>query len=138
LQFSGMDISFRLIFAKCSPMLNPMPPTNSVQKIPVQKAFGNYILELRQRTGLEIEQLAERSGFSADRLTAIERGEVNLNLGMLQILVMSLDTTLQDLFSAIAVKLRGRESIRGRLIVFPQHQKSTGKNQQGMGTVEMS
>jgi transcriptional regulator with XRE-family HTH domain len=104
--------------------------------VPVQKAFGDYILELRRRSGLEIEQLAERSGFSADRLHAIERGEVNLNLGMLQILVMSLDTTLQDLFSAIAVKLRRPQTTHGRLIVFPNPQKSTRKNQQALNTVE--
>jgi transcriptional regulator with XRE-family HTH domain len=109
-----------------------MPPF-----ISVQKAFGDCILELRQHTGLDIEQLAERSGFSADRLHAIERGQVNLNLGTLQILVMSLDTTLQDLFSAIAVKLCRPQSKRGRLIPFPQHKNNCQETQRGLSTIEI-
>ena len=73
--------------------------------VPVQTAFGNYIRELRERTGLTVDQLAEKSGFSSHRLSAIERGEVNLSVSMLLILAMSLDTTLQELFSGIAGRM---------------------------------
>jgi len=62
--------------------------------IPVQTAFGNHIRQLREQTRLTVEQLSEKSGFSSHRLRAIERGEINLNLGTMLILAMALDTTL--------------------------------------------
>lgn len=73
--------------------------------VSIQKAFGNYVAELRQRAGLRIEQLAEKSGLSHSRLNAIERGDVNLNLGTMLVLAMSLDTPPQELFSGIAQRI---------------------------------
>jgi transcriptional regulator with XRE-family HTH domain len=64
----------------------------------IQTVFGNHIRQLREQAGLTIEQLSEKSGFSSHRLCAIERGEINLNLGTTLILAMSMDTTLPDLF----------------------------------------
>ena len=101
--------------------------------VSLQTAFGNYIRELRERTGLTIEQLAEKSGFSSNRLKTIERGEINLNLGTLLILAMSLDITLQDLFNGIAGKLRNRQFIQNRVIVFSNNRKSLQKPQRSSG-----
>jgi|GEM_PF-2773246 len=75
--------------------------------IPIQKAFGSYIAERRQEAGLHVEQLAEISGLSGNRLNAIERGEVNLNLGTILILAMSLGTSPQQLFSETAGRIEG-------------------------------
>lgn len=71
----------------------------------IQKAFGSFIAELRERAGLHIEQLAEKSGLSGMRLHAIERGDVNLSLGTMLVLAMSLDTSPQELFSGIAKRI---------------------------------
>lgn len=78
--------------------------------ISVQKAFGSFLAELRQRAGLHIDQLAEKSGLSGTRLSAIERGNVNLNLGTMLLLAMSLDISPQDLFSGIATRINGSPS----------------------------
>jgi len=78
----------------------------------IQRAFGSYIAELRNRAGLQVKQLAERSGLSGDHLARIERGEVNLNLGTMLILAMSLDTTPQELFRGIAGRIGGGQEPR--------------------------
>ena len=107
----------QLTFAKYSPTLLAMRPT-----VPVQTALGNYIRELREQAGLTLEQLAEKSGFSTNRLEAIERGEVNLNLGAMLILAMSLDTSPQDLFSGIARRISGSPKLLcARVIAFPKY-----------------
>ena len=89
--------------------------------VPVQRIFGNHIRELREQAGLTVEQLSEKSGFSRHRLLAIERGEINLNLGTMLILAMSVETTLQDFLSGVAPKLRDRKSFAGRIILFPRN-----------------
>lgn len=89
--------------------------------VPVQAAFGETIRKLRERSGLRIEQLSEKSGFSTKRLRAIEQGKINLNLGTLLILARSLDVALHDFFEDIARKLRYPESARGKLVMFPKN-----------------
>src|ERR1041385_2372496 len=94
-----------------------------------QKAVGSCIFEMRERTGLTLEQLAERSGLSSSRLTAIERGEVDIKLGTLLLLALSLDVTLPELFASIARKLGGPNAPRkGRLIIFPKLSKVQSKS----------
>jgi transcriptional regulator with XRE-family HTH domain len=89
--------------------------------VSLQQSLGSYIRELRQRSGLNIDQLAEKSGMSSDRLNAIERGEVNLNVGTMLLLAMCLDTSLQDLFSGLARRLRSTSGpLRARIIQFPR------------------
>lgn len=93
-----------------------------------QKAVGSCIHELREHTGLTVEQLGERSGISINRLTAIERGEVDLKLGTLLLLAMSLDVTLPELFGCIAGKLgTPKAPAKGRLIAFPKLNKAQSK-----------
>ena len=88
--------------------------------VSIQSAFGNFLRELRQKSGLHIEQLAEKSGVSSNRLNAIERGEVNLNIGTLLVLAMSMDTTPQELFRGIAGRIANTHQSRGgRVIPFP-------------------
>lgn len=89
--------------------------------IPVQTVFGNHIRQLRERAGLTIEQLSEKSGFSSHRLRAIERGEINLNLGTMLILAMSMDTTLQDFLGGVAPKLDHRKFCAARIIPFSRY-----------------
>src|SRR5690349_8080235 len=72
-----------------------------------QKAVGSCIYELRERTGLTVQQLAESSGISISRLIAIERGEIDIKLGTLLLLALSLDITLPELLGYIAGKLGG-------------------------------
>ena len=93
-----------------------------------QKAVGSCIYELREHTGLTVEQLAERSGISMGRLTAIERGEVDIKLGTLLLLAMSLDVTAPELLGCIAGKLGNPKAApKGRLIVFPKLSKAQSK-----------
>jgi transcriptional regulator with XRE-family HTH domain len=93
-----------------------------------QKAVGSCIYELRERMGLTLEQLAERSGLSSSRLTAIEHGEVDIKLGTLLLLAMSLDVTLPELFGCIAGKVGiSKEPPKGLLIAFPKLSKAQTK-----------
>jgi transcriptional regulator with XRE-family HTH domain len=94
----------------------------------IQTVFGNHIRQLREQAGLTIEQLSEKSGFSNHRLRAIERGEINLNLGTTLILAMSVDTTLPDLFSGVAPKLHHRNFFAARIIPFPRYAKDQQNN----------
>ena len=87
--------------------------------LPVQQIFGNHIRQLREEAGLRIEQLSEKSGFSSHRLRAIERGEINLNLGTMLILAMSMDTTLQDFLSSVAPQLAIENSLQFRSFLSP-------------------
>lgn len=80
--------------------------------VSIQSAFGNFLRELREKAGLHIDQLAEKSGLSTTCLSAIERGEVNLNLETMVILAMSMDTSPQELFSEIAGRIGRREPVQ--------------------------
>jgi len=84
----------------------------------VQTIFGNHICQLREQAGLTLEQLSEKSGFSIQRLRAIERGKINLNVGTMLILAMCLDTPLQDLLSGVAPKPDHRKFYAARVIPF--------------------
>jgi transcriptional regulator with XRE-family HTH domain len=85
----------------------------------IQTVFGDHFRQLREQAGLTVEQLSEKSGFSSHRLRAIERGEINLNIGTMLILAMSMNTTLQDLLNSVAPKLDDRKFFAVRVIPFP-------------------
>jgi transcriptional regulator with XRE-family HTH domain len=88
--------------------------------VPFLKALGNCMHELRERTGLNVDQLSEKSGLSCKRIGAIERGEVDLNFGTLILLALALDTTVPEVFDRVAVKLNsGVTSTQGKMIAFP-------------------
>jgi transcriptional regulator with XRE-family HTH domain len=86
--------------------------------LPVQTVFGNHIRQWREHAGLTVEQLSEKTGFSSHRLRAIERGEINLNLGTLLILAMSMDRSLQEFLSSVAPKLHDQKFSVVRIIPF--------------------
>jgi transcriptional regulator with XRE-family HTH domain len=87
---------------------------------PFLKALGNCMHELRERTGLNVNQLSEKSGLSCKRIGAIERGEVDLNFGTLILLALALDTTVPEVFKRITVKLNNDvTSPQGQIIAFP-------------------
>ena len=76
--------------------------------------------ELRERNGLNVNQLSEKSGLSSKRIGAIERGEVDLNFGTLILLALALDTTVPEVFDRITVKLKNNvTSPQEQMIVFP-------------------
>lgn len=84
---------------------------------PFLKALGNCLHELRERTGLNVNQLSEKSGLSCKHIGAIERGEVDLNFGTLILLALALDTTVPEVFERITVKLNNDvSSPHGRMI----------------------
>ena len=87
---------------------------------PFLKALGNCLHELRQRTGLNVNQLSEKSGLSCKRIGAIEQGEADLNFGTLILLALALDTTVPEVFKHITVKLNNNvPPSHGRMIPFP-------------------
>ena len=76
--------------------------------------------ELRERTGLNVNQLSEKSGLSCKRIGAIERGEVDLNFGTLILLALALDTTVPEVFKRITVELNNdATSPQGQMVAFP-------------------
>jgi transcriptional regulator with XRE-family HTH domain len=88
--------------------------------VPFLKALGNCMHELRERTGLNVNQLSEKSGLSCKRIGAIERGEVDLNFGTLILLALALDTTVPEVFDRVAGKLNSSvTSTQGQRIAFP-------------------
>lgn len=87
---------------------------------PFLKALGNCLHELRERTGLNVNQLSEKSGLSCRRIGEIERGEADLNFGTLILLALALDTTVPEVFEHIMVKLNNNvSSPHGRVTPFP-------------------
>ena len=87
---------------------------------PFLQALGNCMHELRERTGLNVNQLSEKSGLSCKRIGAIERGEVDLNFGTLILLALALDTTVPEVFKRITVKLNNDvPPAQGQMIGFP-------------------
>ncbi len=70
-----------------------------------QEVLGSCIREARERAGLNIEQLSEKSGLSISRIVAIERGDVDMNMGTLLLLALALDMTVPEIFNCIARKL---------------------------------
>jgi transcriptional regulator with XRE-family HTH domain len=87
--------------------------------VPFLKALGNCMHELRERTGLNVNQLSEKSGLSCKRIGAIERGEVDLNFGTLILLALALDTTVPEVFDRVAVKLNNDvTATQGQMVAF--------------------
>ena len=71
---------------------------------------------LRDRCGLSIRQLAEKSGVTAGMISCIERGKSSPSLATLQKILISLNTDMASFFSETEVKTEGpiypRETMR--------------------------
>lgn len=87
---------------------------------------------------MTLEQLSQKSGFSSHRLHAIERGKINLNLGTMLILAMSLDTTLQDLLSGVLPKLDHRKFFVARVIPFSHCRKDQQNKWRKLGSTGLA
>jgi transcriptional regulator with XRE-family HTH domain len=84
-----------------------------------QEALGSCIREARERAGLNIEQLSEKSGLSTSRIFAIEHGDVDMNMGTLLLLALPLDMTVPEIFNCITRKLNNTsKSPDGQVLVF--------------------
>lgn len=95
-----------------------------------QEVLGSCIREARERAGLNIEQLSEKSGLSIRRIVAIEDGDVDMNMGTLLLLALALDMTVPEIFNCIARKLNNTsKSPEGRVLVFPKLKRTS--NQRG-------
>jgi len=106
--------------------------------VPIQTVFGNHIRQLRKDAGLTLDQLSEKSGFSNHRLRAIERGGINLNLGTMLILAMSMDTTLHNLLSGVVPKLNNPEFFEGRIIPLSQNSERRPHHRRQFGIAALS
>jgi transcriptional regulator with XRE-family HTH domain len=90
-----------------------------------QEVLGSCIREARERAGLNIEQLSEKSGLSTSRIFAIEHGDVDMNMGTLLLLALSLDLTVPEIFSCITRKLNNTsKSPESQVLVFPGLRKA--------------
>ena len=90
-----------------------------------QEVLGSCIREGRERSGLNIEQLSEKSGLSISRIIAIEHGDVDMNMGTLLLLALSLDMTVPEIFNCITRKLNNTsKSPESRVLVFPALRKA--------------
>ncbi|MBN1312093.1 MAG: helix-turn-helix transcriptional regulator [Anaerolineae bacterium] len=62
-----------------------------------QKIIGIKLRQQREEAEMTIEQAAEKSGIGADRIQNAERGEVDLPVSELELLVRALQCSLDDL-----------------------------------------
>ena len=90
--------------------------------LPVLRAIGRNIAEVRNYRGLTQEQLADRIGVSADALASLERGARFPRLRTLLVLSRELDVPLRDLIEdqknvADASNDRARLMVQARTLV---------------------
>src|ERR1700720_1852013 len=84
--------------------------------LPVLRAIGRNIAEIRNYRGLTQEQLAHRIGVSADALASLERGARFPRFRTLLVLSRELDVPLRDLMEDQG-NLAGASNDRARLVV---------------------
>jgi transcriptional regulator with XRE-family HTH domain len=62
-----------------------------------QKIIGIRLRQHREEVEMSVEQAADKSGLSVDRVQAVERGDVDLPVSELEMLVRALRCSLDDL-----------------------------------------
>ena len=72
------------------------------RRLVVQKALGARIVQLRKKKRASQECFADCCGLHRSHMGEIERGESNLTLGTLLLLMNKLDITVSELFNGIA------------------------------------
>ena len=65
----------------------------------MQKLVGNNIRKLRKLHGLNLDLFAEKLALSPSNLSRIERGELNINVSLLQKIAEVLGTSVQVFFT---------------------------------------
>jgi transcriptional regulator with XRE-family HTH domain len=95
-----------------------------------QQVLGSCIREAREHAGLNIEQLSEKSGLSTNRIVAIERGNVDMNMGTLLLLSLSLDVSIPEIFNCVIRNLNNTSKPpEGKVLAFRRLRKA--HNQHG-------
>lgn len=64
----------------------------------IERDVGKRIQELRKRKKLTQAELAERLGLSTNHMSALERGQYNIKLELLVLIMNELECTADDLF----------------------------------------
>ena len=72
-----------------------------MQSIPLRKAFGERIRELRLATGMNQEAFADKCGFARTYMSRIETGGANPSLDAIKVLADALGVDLSTLFQGL-------------------------------------
>jgi len=67
----------------------------------VQKRLGKRIAELRRKKGFSQEGFAHECGFHRSYMGAVERGEKNMTLAMVERVAKALRMSLAELFRGV-------------------------------------
>lgn len=67
----------------------------------VQKKLGKRIAELRRKRGFSQEGFAHECGFHRSYMGAVERGEKNITIAMLDRIARALKISLAELFKGV-------------------------------------
>jgi transcriptional regulator with XRE-family HTH domain len=67
----------------------------------VQKRLGKRIAELRRKKGFSQEGFAHECGFHRSYMGAVERGEKNMTLAMVERVAKALKMSLAELFRGV-------------------------------------
>ena len=67
----------------------------------VQKRLGKRVAELRRKKGFSQEAFAHECGFHRSYMGAVERGEKNITIVMIEKIAKALNITLAELFKSV-------------------------------------
>ncbi len=67
----------------------------------IQKKLGKKIAELRRKRGFSQEGFAHECGFHRSYMGALERGEKNVTISMLERVTKALKISLSELFKGV-------------------------------------
>jgi transcriptional regulator with XRE-family HTH domain len=67
----------------------------------VQKRLGKRVAELRRKKGFSQEGFAHECGFHRSYMGAVERGEKNITIAMIEKIAKALDLGLSELFKGV-------------------------------------
>lgn len=65
----------------------------------IEKELGKRVAEMRKAKGLSQEELAERSGYSSEFISLVERGVNAPAVAGLERIARALDVDIKDLFN---------------------------------------
>lgn len=67
----------------------------------VQKRLGKRVAELRRKKGFSQEAFAHECGFHRSYMGAVERGEKNITIAMIEKIAKAFNITLSELFKSV-------------------------------------
>lgn len=86
--------------------INSMDPTISDLNTPAEVLVGRKLRELRNRKGLSLRALAERSGLNINTLSLVENGKSSPSVSTLQQLALALEVPIATFFESEPVEKR--------------------------------